>query len=144
MPDDIAATYEFSTDPARLDRAWVHHVLSTLTYWAAGRERTVQDRVIETSRNYAMYEIATGAQVGYARIVTDETTFAWLADVIIDPAHRRRGLARELLDGILEDLAPMGLKRVVLKASVEGRALYEQVGWESLDGAEDWLELRAR
>lgn len=144
MPDDIAASYEFSTDSARLDREWVHHVLSTLTYWAAGRERTVQDRIIENSRNYGMYEVATGTQVGYARIVTDEATFAWLADVIIDPAHRRQGLARELVDGLLEDLVPMGLKRVVLKASAEARALYEQVGWDSLDGAEDWLELRAR
>lgn len=144
MPDDIAASYQFSTDSARLDREWVHHVLSTLTYWAAGRERTVQDRIIENSRNYGMYEVATGTQVGYARIVTDEATFAWLADVIIDPAHRRQGLARELVDGLLEDLVPMGLKRVVLKASAEARALYEQVGWDSLDGAEDWLELRAR
>lgn len=80
--------------------------------------------------------------MGSARIVTDEVTFAWLADVVIDPAHRRMGLGRLLIDGLLEDLAPMGLRRVVLKASQEGRALYEQKGWQLLDAPDDWLELR--
>lgn len=142
MTDDLgSAPYEFSTDDSRLDHAWVHQVLSTLTYWAAGRERAAQDRIIETSRNYGLYEVGTGRQVAYARIVTDQVTFAWLADVVVDPAHRRRGLAGELIDRVLEDLAPLGLKRVVLKASTEGRALYEKRGWSALEGAEDWLEL---
>ncbi|MDN5686017.1 MAG: hypothetical protein L0G94_04935 [Brachybacterium sp.] len=46
------------------------------------------------------------------------------------------------MDQVLEDLAPLGLKRVVLKASAEGRALYEHRGWSELEGAGDWLELR--
>nr|WP_301471177.1 GNAT family N-acetyltransferase [Brachybacterium sp.] len=61
---------------------------------------------------------------------------------MVDPAHRRRGLAGGLIDQVLEDLAPLGLKRVVLKASAEGRALYEHRGWSELEGAGDWLELR--
>lgn len=136
--------YEFSTDPARLDAPWIHRLLSTQTDWAQGRGRAAQDRILETSRNYGMYEVATGSQVGYARVVTDEVTFAWLADVIVDPAHRRQGLGRALIEGMLDDLAAMGLRRIVLKASQQGRGLYEAAGWEELEGADDWLELRPR
>lgn len=139
MAEPIA--YEFSNDASRLDPEWIHHQLFS-TYWAKDRSRATQDRILETSRNYGLYETASGAQVGYARIVTDEVTFAWLADVIIDPAHRRRGLGKLLIDGLLTDLEPFGLRRVVLKASVEGRGLYERAGWTMLDGADDWLELR--
>jgi GNAT superfamily N-acetyltransferase len=136
--------YEFSLDTSRLDREWIHRSLSTLTFWAKGRPRADQDRILETSRNYGMYDPTTGAQVAYARVVTDEVTFAWLADVIVDPAHRKRGIGRALIAGILEDLAPWSLRRIVLKASEEGRGLYEQAGWAEIEGAEDWLELRPR
>lgn len=138
------SSYEFSTDTARLDAPWIHRLLSTQTSWAQGRGRAAQDRILETSRNYGMYEVATGSQVGYARVVTDEVTFAWLADVIVDPAHRRQGLGQALIEGMLDDLATMGLRRIVLKASQEGRRLYEAAGWEELEGADDWLELRPR
>lgn len=138
---DPAASYDFSANSSRLDPEWIHQLLRS-TYWAQGRSREDQDHLLRTSRNYGVYVSSTGAQVGYARIVTDEVTFAWLADVVIDPAHRRMGLGRLLIDGLLGDLAPMGLRRVVLKASQDGRALYEQKGWQLLDAPDDWLELR--
>lgn len=137
-------SYDFSLDTSRLDRQWIHHSLSTLTHWAKGRSRVDQDRILETSRNYGMYDRGTGAQVAYARVVTDEVTFAWLADVVVDPAHRRQGLGGAMVAAILEDLAPWGLRRIALKASQEARGLYEQAGWEPLEGADDWLELRRK
>ncbi|MFI8775903.1 GNAT family N-acetyltransferase [Brachybacterium paraconglomeratum] len=74
----------------------------------------------------------------------DGVSFAGLADVIVDPAHRGRRLGAALVDRILEDLEPRGLKRIVLKASEAGRPLYEQAGWTPLEGPYDWMELRSR
>jgi len=139
----LEAPYEFSADPARLDRARVHDLLVTHAYWAAGRSRASQDAVIDASRNYGVHQAGSGRQVAYARVVTDGVTFGWLADVVVDPEHRSRGLGRLLVSGIVADLAPLGLKRVLLKASPEGRALYPSLGWTSVDDPADWMELRA-
>ncbi|WP_277213835.1 GNAT family N-acetyltransferase [Isoptericola croceus] len=135
MPD-----YEFSADPARIDAGRVHHLLSEHAYWAAGRPRTVQDAAIAASRNYGVYTASTGEQVGYARAVTDGVTFAWLADVVVDPGHRGRGLGTRLIDGALADLDTLGLKRVLLKASAEAREVYLRAGFARLDEPEAWLQ----
>jgi GNAT superfamily N-acetyltransferase len=138
----VPPLYEFSADPARIDPARVHELLVTHAYWCAGRPRATQDAAIAGSRNYGVYTTPGGEQVGYARVVTDSVTFAWLADVIVDPAHRRRGLGRMLVAGIMADLAPLRLKRFVLAASDDGRALYEQLGWQPLREREEWMVVR--
>ncbi|MBE1875963.1 GNAT family N-acetyltransferase [Myceligenerans pegani] len=132
--------YEFSADTSRIDPARVHALLSEYAYWAAGRSRETQDAAIAGSRNYAVYVRESGELVGYARVVTDAATFGWLADVVVDPGHRRRGLARLLVEGALADLAPLRLARIVLRASDEGRALYEDLGWKQVDGPHEWMQ----
>ena len=92
MNDD--STYEFSTDPDRIDAARVHELVSEHTYWAKGRPREVMDAAIAGSRPYGVYRRDTGEQVAFARVVTDGVTFAWLADVIVDPALRGQGLGK--------------------------------------------------
>ncbi|GAA1871781.1 GNAT family N-acetyltransferase [Myceligenerans crystallogenes] len=134
------SSYEFTADTARIDPARVHGLLAEYAYWAAGRPRELQDRAIANSRNYGILA-ASGELIGYARVVTDLANFAWLADVIVDPHHRRRGLARELIRFVLADLRPYDLRRIVLKASPEGRGLYEELGWKRLDDPDDWLGL---
>ena len=141
--------YEFSADPARIDTGRVHRLLVEHTHWAVGRTLEAQQAIVEASRNYGIYTPSGdgqdgGEQIAYARVVTDGVTFAWLADVIVDPAHRGRRLGSALIDLILADLDPMGLKRIVLKASEAGRPLYERAGWAPLEGPEDWMELRSR
>ncbi|MCK0115650.1 GNAT family N-acetyltransferase [Isoptericola sp. S6320L] len=138
MSDD-----EFSADPARLDRARVHELLSEHAYWATGRTREAQDAAIAASRNYGIYTPA-GEQIAYARAVTDGVTFAWLADVIVDPAHRGRGLGTRIVDGALADLDTLGLKRVLLKASPEARAVYLRAGFTELDEPDTWLQRRSQ
>ena len=96
-------------------------------------------RTVAPAREELPQDVAHGA-----RVVTDGVTFAWLADVIVDPAHRGRRLGSALIDLILGDLDPMGLKRIVLKASEAGRPLYERAGWTPLEGPDDWMELRSR
>jgi len=133
--------YEFSTDPSRLDTEKIHYLLSNYAYWAANRTRQTQDKAIANSRNYGIYELSSQQQIAYARVVTDETNFAWLADVIVDPDYRGRGLGRALVAGVVADLKPFGLKRIVLKASDDGVHLYEQFGWHTVDKPEAWMEL---
>lgn len=132
--------YAFSADPARIDPERVHALLVEHTYWAATRTRETHDAAMAGSRNYGVHVTTTGEQVAYARVITDGVTFAWLADVVVAPEHRGRGLGRLLVAGVLADLEPLGLKRVVLKASADGRALYERLGWHAVADPGDWME----
>lgn len=134
--------YEFSADPTRIDPQRVHALLTSYASWAADRSRATQDAAIAGSRSYGAYLAGPGEQVAYARVVTDDVTFAWLADVVVHPEHRGRGVARMLVSGVVADLAPLGLTRVVLKASDEGRGLYEQLGWMPVEEPGTWMELR--
>lgn len=133
------AGYEFSAEPARMDPGRIHRLLLDHAYWAAGRSRETQDLLLRTCRSYGIFETATGDQVAYARVLTDGATFGWLADVVVDPSHRRRGLARTLVAGLEADLRPLGMKRIVLKASDEARGLYESLGWRDIDAPEAWM-----
>lgn len=133
------SSYEFSADPGRIDPQRVHALLAEHAYWAAGRSRAVQDAAVAGSRNYAVYARPGGAMVAYARVVTDAATFAWLADVVVDPAHRRRGLARLLVQEIVADLDRIGVARTLLRASDEGRGLYEDLRWKAVDEPESWM-----
>jgi hypothetical protein len=82
--------YEISTDPARLDLELVHRFLSEDAYWSPGVAREVVERSIEGSLPFGIYR--SDEQVGFARVVTDYATFAWLADVFVVDGHRGRGL----------------------------------------------------
>ncbi|MEU7280718.1 GNAT family N-acetyltransferase [Streptomyces sp. NPDC045431] len=133
--------YEISTDPARLDRARVHHWLSTDAYWALGRSRDKQDRAIDGSLNFGLYETGSGELVGYARAVTDHATFAWLCDVYVDRAARGKGLGTALVEAVRDHFAPLGVKRVML-ATEDAHGVYEKVGFRALDVPEHWMALR--
>lgn len=130
--------YEFSADPARVDRARVHRWLAEQSYWAKGRSREKQDAAIDGSWPYGVYEREGGRQVGFARVVTDGATFAWLADVFVDPDVRGQGVGVALVEGVLADLEPRGLRRVVL-ATADAHTLYERFGFTSLVDPERWM-----
>ncbi|MCO8306476.1 GNAT family N-acetyltransferase [Streptomyces sp. RKCA744] len=132
--------YEISTDPARLDPARIHHWLSTDAYWALGRSREKQDRAISGSLNFGVYDTASGAQVAYARVVTDHATFAWLCDVYVDRAARGKGLGTALVSAVRDHLAPDGLRRILL-ATHDAHGVYEKVGFEALDDPTHWMAL---
>jgi GNAT superfamily N-acetyltransferase len=94
--------YELDDDKERVDRAAVHRYLSEEAYWAKGRPRATQDRLIdEATRVVGLYK--DGAQVGFCRAFSDRLAIAYLADVYVLPTHRGRGLGealvREMVDG---------------------------------------------
>ncbi|MEN0128588.1 MAG: GNAT family N-acetyltransferase [Brevundimonas sp.] len=97
-------TYELSTDVARLDRDTVWRMLSTQAYW--GRWRSRQDLEVQINgawRIVGAFVEGTGEQVGFARAVSDGVGFAYLADVIVDPEHRGRGLGRRIVSTMIDD-----------------------------------------
>src|SRR5512135_1465611 len=90
--------YLVSADPAKLDLAFIHEFLAA-SYWARSIPREVVERSVAGSLCFGVY--GAGRQVGFARVITDRATFAYLADVFIVEGHRGRGLARLLMETIL-------------------------------------------
>ncbi|MFB9660996.1 GNAT family N-acetyltransferase [Glycomyces mayteni] len=128
--------YEISTDPDRLDRDWVHRVISTDTYWAEGRTREDMDHAIAHSLVYGVY--GPGGQVAFGRLVTDRTYFAWLSDVFVDRSVRGQGISKLLMNRIVADAEEMGVKRVVL-ATADAQGLYRQFGFEEIADGYKWM-----
>ena len=91
--------YYVSTDPRRIDRDLVHRFLSEESVWARGIQREVSDRAIENSLCFGLY--SSRDQVGFARVVTDYATFAYVEDVFVVEAHRCGGLAGRLVNAML-------------------------------------------
>ncbi|MGW3010162.1 GNAT family N-acetyltransferase [Streptomyces sp. NPDC001219] len=119
--------YEVDTDPDRLDVGLVHHWLSTDAFWALGRSRETVEQSISGSLNFGLYD-DSGAQVAYARVVTDRATFAWLCDVYVAPTHRGRGLGTWLAEAVRDRLAPYRLKRTLLSTR-DAHEVYAKVGF---------------
>ena len=130
--------YRFSSDSAEIDRATVHRWLSEESYWAQGRSRALQDQAIDGSRNFGVFETASGTQVAYARVVTDGATFAWLCDVFVTPEVRGQGIGVALIEGIIDVFESLNLKRMLL-ATGDAHGLYAKFGFEPLDTPSKWM-----
>jgi GNAT superfamily N-acetyltransferase len=139
MHTGIPDGYEIDTDAQRIDTALVHRWLSTDAYWALGRSLDTMERAVAASLNFGAYD-PSGAQCGYARVVTDLADFAWLCDVYVDRAHRGRGLGVALAAAVRDHLAPYGLRRVLL-ATGSAHGVYEKVGFRPLPDAHKWMVL---
>jgi N-acetylglutamate synthase-like GNAT family acetyltransferase len=120
-------TYEISPDPARLDLDVIHRYLSEESYWSPGIPREVVSRAIANSLCFGIYEKG-GAQVGFARLITDRATYAYLADVFVLPAHRGRGLSKRLMESIIAHAEVQGLRRWML-ATRDAHDLYARYGF---------------
>nr|WP_300142360.1 GNAT family N-acetyltransferase [Propionicimonas sp.] len=134
----MTVTFRFSAADEDIDRTLVHGWLSELSYWAGGRTREVHDRAMDGSRNYAVIRTDSERQVAYARVITDGVTFAWLCDVFVDPDWRGEGVGTLLIEGVLADLEPLGLKRVLL-ATADAHGLYERFGFRPLADPTMWM-----
>lgn len=120
---------EISTDPARLDIGLVHDFLSR-SYWARGRPRALVERSIRHSMCFGAY--AGRAQIAFARLITDRTVFAYLADVFVVPEWRGRGVAKQLLDAVFSD-PELADVRVFRLSTRDAHGLYERYGFASFD-----------
>ena len=118
--------YTISNDPARLDIDAVHAYL-TRSYWAAGIPRATVARSLAHSAGYGLYA-PDGAQVGFIRVISDWTTFAYLCDVYVLEGHRGRGLGQWLVETVLAHPALQGIRRLSLTTR-DAHGLYEKVGF---------------
>jgi len=129
--------YTISTDPRRLDVDRIVRWLNEESYWAGGRPRGIIERSIEHSLAFGAYQV--GEQVGFARVVTDRATFAWLCDVFVDEAHRGRGVGKLLVQAATEHPDVRGL-RLMLLATRDAQGLYERYGgFHVLQTPERWM-----
>lgn len=117
--------YQISDDPARLQLDLIHAWLSTQSYWAVGRPYETVVRSIQNSLCLGVYH--HGVQVGFARMVTDRATFAWLCDVFIMQEERGKGLAKWLVGCVINHPDLQGLRRVLL-ATRDAHSLYQDYG----------------
>jgi GNAT superfamily N-acetyltransferase len=125
------------TDPARLDLALVHSFLDA-SYWARGIPLEVVRRSIRGSLCFGLYEGAR--QIGFARVITDRATFAYLADVFVLESHRGRGLGKMLMDAVVANPDLQGLRRWML-ATRDAHALYARYGFTPLPAPETFMQL---
>lgn len=125
------------TDPARLDLDVVHAFLST-SYWARGIPRETVVRSIEHSLCFGAY--VGGAQIGFARVVTDFATFAWLADVFVIESERGAGVSKALMDAVFAHPRLQGLRRWML-ATRDAHTLYSRYRFKPLAAPDRFMEL---
>jgi GNAT superfamily N-acetyltransferase len=131
------ACYTISTDQRRLDATLIHRYLSQDSYWARGVPLDVLERAIRGSLCFGVY--TTDRQVGFARVVTDAATFAYLADVFILPDHRGLGLGKQLVAAIMAHPDLQGLRRIML-ATRDAHGLYRQFGFTAPKNAQLLME----
>ncbi len=118
---------EISAERRLLDVLMIHRFLSEEAYWSKNIPLDVVQRSIDHSACFGVY--LDGQQVGFARVVTDYATFAYLADVFVLPDYRGRGLSKQLMAYIMAYPALQGLRRWML-ITFDAHGLYEQFGFQ--------------
>ena len=134
---DPAGAVRVSSARADVDRDLVYAFISE-SYWAKGIPRETFERALASSICFSAFD--SDAQVGFARIVTDRATFAYLADVFVLPSHRRRGIADRLMEAAAAHPDLQGLRRWVL-VTRDAHRLYAKHGWKPLASPELYMEL---
>ena len=130
-------SFTVTCDPSRIDRAAVHAFLSQ-SYWARGIGREVVDRSIDGSLCFALLE--GDQQIGFARVIPDRATFAYLGDVHVLDGWRGRGLGRWLMDCVMAHPHLAGLRRWVL-VTRDAHELYVPLGFRPLANPTGYMEL---
>ena len=126
-----------STEKEKLDIDLIHSFLNR-TYWAEGISKEIIGRSIEGSLCFGVFE--NEKQVGFARMITDKATFAYLADVFIIEEYRGRGLSKWLMEVIMSDPDLQGLRRMIL-ATKDAHGLYKQFGFTPLINVDRWMQI---
>ena len=126
-----------STDRTLLQIEAIHHFLSQESYWAQNR---TMEQTLTAIKNSLPFGVYTGEnQIGFARVVTDYATFAYLGDVYILEEFRGRGLSKWLMEVIVGHPELQGFRRWVL-ATRDAHTLYEKFGFHALVHPERWME----
>lgn len=131
--------YSILTDKSRLQLDMIHAYLSKESYWAKHIPRETVQKSIENSFCFGVY--CKDEQVGFARVITDKATFAYLADVFILEAHRGKGLSKDLMKFIFSHPDLQDLRRFCL-GTRDAHTLYEKFGFSIIKKPEYWMEIK--
>jgi len=126
-----------STDPSKIDLDAVHAYL-VRSYWAEGIPREIVERSIKGSLCFGVYDGAK--QIGFARVISDRATYAYIGDVYILEEYRRKGLSKWLMSCIKAHPELQGLRRWAL-ATRDAHGLYKQFGFTEVKAPERWMEI---
>ena len=129
--------YIFSSDKNIMDIDAIHAYLSR-SYWAKNVPHEIVRKAVENSLCFGVFY--NKSQIGFARLITDSATFAYLADVYILEEHRGKGLSKKLMQTIIADPQLQGLRRMVL-ATYDAHTLYEKFGFKQLSKPDTFMEL---
>jgi GNAT superfamily N-acetyltransferase len=126
-----------STDAARLEREVIHRYLAEESYWAKGMARETLERAVAHSLCFGLY--AGEAQIGFARVISDYATYAYLSDVFVLEAYRGQGLGQWLLACVVAHPDLQSLRRFGLTTR-DAQSLYARLGWQPLRYPERHME----
>ncbi len=136
-------SFLISCDKTKLQLDRIHHFLSQEAYWSLGIPRKTIETGIQNSLCFGVYEKATASelQIGFARVISDYASFAWLCDVYIESSHRGLGLSKWLMKCICNYPKLQNLRRFAL-GTRDAHGLYHQFGFEAVKNPENMLEIK--
>lgn len=129
--------FAITTETSFFNVEFIHAFLSK-SYWAENIPMETVQRSIDNSISFGVFHL--GRQIGFARVITDKATFAYLADVFIDEAYRGLGLSKWLMEEIIAHPDLQGLRRMML-ATRDAHGLYAQFGFEPLTFTDRWMQI---
>ena len=135
--------YTISTDKSLLQVNRIHQFLSQEAYWCLDVPLSTVEQAILGSLCFGLYDESKNEklQIGYARIISDRATFAWLCDVYIEKNYRNQGLSKWLMECVMSHPDLKGLRRICL-ATKDAHKLYEKYGFEVTKTPGNWLEIK--
>lgn len=133
-----AKGFLISTDKELLDFNVIYHYLDQESYWAKGIPAERLQRAIDNSMCFGVYH--QKKQIGFARVITDKATFAYLADVFVLDQYRKQGLSKWLMQTITQHPDLQGMRRWSL-ATADAHGLYAQFGFTTLTNPHRWMEV---
>lgn len=133
----MSGEFLVTTDPAAVDLDVVHHFMSVESYWAQGRTREAQARANVACTCFSVIHQPSSAMAGFARVLSDDVSFGWVADVFVLEAHRGEGVGTFLMRCVTDAFAH--LPRLVL-GTRDAHGVYAKVGFEPLIRVDRWME----
>jgi N-acetylglutamate synthase-like GNAT family acetyltransferase len=130
--------YEITTDKSLIDFEVVYNYLNDDSYWAQGIPKEKLKKAIENSICFSV--LKEKEQVGFARVISDQATFAYICDVFILPKARGNGLSKWLMQTIMNHPDLQGLRRWSL-ATFDAHGLYKQFGFKEISRPDRWMEI---
>ena len=131
--------YTISTNKASLQIPVIHQYLSKESYWAANIPLSIVQKSIEGSLCFGIYHTGSQQQVAFARVITDNATFAYLADVFVVANHRKKGLSKWMMETIIQHPAIKNVRRFML-ATKDAHELYKKYGFNSIEKPERLMQ----